>query len=190
MNLFDGFSHADDCMRVVSANIRLCRHKALNSTLLIGKYKIVAIRRQFLHSWSQKDRTYLREVRLVNFLIFCIFFWTYVSFFRPPRCSDFHGAEQSLSVSPPLWCRPCQLVAPTTIIQSRLCHSPWNLGYSADTFPTCFKNWIIFVKENWIHAHCSPAGLPPRLSNQVCAVGAKHDTCANHDCLKITMPLE
>ena len=127
--------------------------------------------------------------------LLCDLFLDICKFLKPPRCSDFYGAEQSLSVSPPLWCRPCQLVAS---------HHNYSIPFVSLTvefrlfsrhFSHLFKELekkqlIIFIKENWIHAHCSPPGLPPRLSNQVCAVGAKHDTYANHDCLKITMPLE
>ena len=113
-------------------------------------------------------------------------------------CGVLISSEHRLLVSPP-WCRSCQHLActrvlPTTVIQSRLCLCLLLMPckYSAATFSgqtfKCLK--ILSLKYRILRSldSCLSAGLPPELSNQVCAVvGTKHETYTNHNCLEITM---
>ena len=47
---------------------------------------------------------------------------------------------------------------------------------------------IIHIARRGIVNVYLSAGTPPWLSNRVCALGTKHETYTNHDCLEITMP--
>ena len=49
------------------------------------------------------------------------------------------------------------------------------------------KSIIHIARRVIVNVYLS-AGTPPWLSNRVCALGTKHETYTNHDCLEITMP--